>query len=266
MNRISAWIIALLLAMMAGAGTAAAALRTEVVEYRLGDETFSGYLAWDDAVEGKRPGVLVVHEWWGHNPYARRRAEMLAGLGYTAFALDMYGGGRLAEHPDEAKAFMSAVTSNMPAAEARFGKALEVLQRQDTVDPERVAAIGYCFGGGMVLHMARAGMDLDGVASFHGSLGTQSPAQPGSVKASVLVLNGAADPFVPPEQVQAFEQEMRAAGVDFTLVNYPGVKHSFTNPDADSFGKQFDMPLAYDAAADADSWEQLQAFLKKIFR
>lgn len=266
MNRISAWIIALLLAMMAGAGTAAAALRTEVVEYRIGDETFSGYLAWDDAVEGKRPGVLVVHEWWGHNPYARRRAEMLAGLGYTAFALDMYGGGRLAEHPDEAKAFMSAVTSNMPAAEARFGKALEVLQRQDTVDPERVAAIGYCFGGGMVLHMARAGMDLDGVASFHGSLGTQSPAQPGRVKASVLVLNGAADPFVPPEQVQAFEQEMQAAGVDFTLVNYPGVKHSFTNPDADRFGEQFDMPLAYDAGADADSWEQLQAFLKKIFR
>jgi dienelactone hydrolase len=265
MNRVSAWIISLLLAM-AWAGTAAAALRTEVVEYRLGDETFSGYLAWDDAVEGKRPGVLVVHEWWGHNPYARRRAEMLAGLGYTAFALDMYGGGRLAEHPDEAKAFMSAVTSNMPAAEARFSKALEVLQRQDTVDPERVAAIGYCFGGGMVLHMARAGMDLDGVASFHGSLGTQSPAQPGRVKASVLVLNGAADPFVPPEQVQAFEQEMQAAGVDFTLVNYPGVKHSFTNPDADRFGEQFDMPLAYDAAADADSWKQLQAFLKKIFR
>jgi dienelactone hydrolase len=265
MNRVSVWIIMLLLAM-AGPGTVAAALRTEVVEYRLGDETFSGYLAWDDAVEGRRPGVLVVHEWWGHNPYARRRAEMLAGLGYTAFALDMYGGGRLAEHPDEAKAFMSAVTANMPAAEARFGKALEVLQRQDTVDPERVAAIGYCFGGGMVLHMARAGMDLDGVASFHGSLGTQSPAQAGRVKASVLVLNGAADPFVPPEQVQAFEQEMQAADVDFTLVNYPGVKHSFTNPDADRFGKQFDMPLAYDAGADADSWEQLQAFLKRIFR
>ena len=144
---------------------------------------------------------------------------------------------------------MSAVTSNMPAAEARFSKALEVLQGQDTVDPERVAAIGYCFGGGMVLHMARAGMDLDGVASFHGSLGTQSPAQPGRVKASVLVLNGADDPLVPPEQVQAFEQEMQAAGVDYMLVNYPGVKHSFTNPDADSFGERFDMPLAYDAAA-----------------
>ena len=121
-------------------------------------------------------------------------------------------------------------------------------------------------GGGVVLEMARAGVDLDGVASFHGSLGTQSPAQPGRVKARVLVLNGAADPFVPPEQVQAFEQEMQAAGVDFTVVNYPGVKHSFTNPDADSFGKRFEMPLAYDAKADADSWERLQAFLKVVFQ
>jgi dienelactone hydrolase len=265
MNRASALIVLLVLAT-AGAGAAVAGLRTEVVEYRVGDDTFSGYLAWDDASAARRPGVLVVHEWWGHNPYARKRAEMLAGLGYTAFALDMYGSGKLADHPDDAKAFMTAVTSDMPAAEARFGKALELLRGQDTVDAQRIAAIGYCFGGGMVLHMARAGMDLDGVASFHGSLGTKTPAQPGRVKASVLVLNGAADPFVPPEQVQAFEQEMETAGVDFTLVNYPGVKHSFTNPDADSFGKQFDMPLAYDAKADADSWERLQVFLKTIFQ
>lgn len=265
MYRASGLIMLLFLAA-AGSAPAIAELRTEVIEYRLGDDTFSGYLAWDDASSARRPGVLVVHEWWGHNPYARKRAEMLAELGYTAFALDMYGSGKLADHPDDAKAFMTAVTSDMPAAEARFGKALEVLGRQETVDAERIAAIGYCFGGGMVLHMARAGMDLDGVASFHGSLGTQSPAQPGRVKASVLVLNGAADPFVPPEQVQAFEQEMQAAGVDFTVVNYPGVKHSFTNPDADSFGKRFDMPLAYDAKADADSWGRLQAFLEAVFQ
>jgi dienelactone hydrolase len=178
----------------------------------------------------------------------------------------MYGSGKLAEHPEDAKQFMTAVTSSMPVAEARFARAQEILRGHDTVDAERVAAIGYCFGGGMVLHMARAGMDLDGVASFHGSLGTQSPAQPGRVKASVLVLNGAADPFVPAEQVQAFEQEMQAAGVDYMLVNYPGVKHSFTNPDADSFGERFDMPLAYDADADADSWQRLQEFLERIFR
>ena len=265
MIRVTGLILLLVLAV-AGSGTAFAGLRTEVIEYRQGGDTFSGYLAWDDAIVGKRPGVLVVHEWWGHNPYARRRAEMLAGMGYTAFALDMYGSGKLAEHPDDAKSFMMAVTSDMATAEARFGKALEVLRGQATVDAQRIAAIGYCFGGGMVLHMARAGMDLDGVASFHGSLATESPAQRGRVKASVLVLNGAADPFVPPEQVQTFEQEMEAAGVDYTLVNYPGVKHSFTNPDADSFGKRFDMPLAYDATADADSWKRLQEFLKAIFR
>jgi dienelactone hydrolase len=265
MNRSSTLIMLLVLAA-AGSGTVVAGLRTEVIEYRMGDDSFSGYLAWDDAITARRPGVLVVHEWWGHNPYVRKRAEMLAGLGYTAFALDMYGSGKLADHPDDAKRFMTAVTSDMQAAEARFGRALEVLRQQDTVDAERIAAIGYCFGGGMVLHMARAGMDLDGVASFHGSLGTQSAAQPGRVKARVLVLTGAADPFVPPEQVQAFEQEMEAAGVDFTLVSYPDVKHSFTNPDADSFGKQFDMPLAYDAKADADSWQRLQVFLKAIFQ
>lgn len=258
--------ISILLLVAVSISPAQAALRTEVVDYKVGDETFTGYLAWDDAIAGKRPGVLVVHEWWGHNAYARKRAEMLAGLGYTAFALDMYGSGKLAGHPDDAKQFMMAVTSSMPAAEARFGKAMELLKQQDSVDAEHIAAIGYCFGGGMVLHMARAGMDLDGVASFHGSLGTQSPAQPGKVRASVLVLNGAADPFVPPEQVQAFEQEMQRAGVDFTLVNYPGVKHSFTNPEADSFGKRFDMPLAYDEKADHDSWERMQAFFKEIFR
>jgi dienelactone hydrolase len=264
MSRFTGLILSLVIAL-AGSGTALAGLRTEVIEYRLGDDTFSGYLAWDDAIEGPRPGVLVVHEWWGHNPYARKRAEMLAGMGYTAFALDMYGSGKLAEHPDDARSFMMAVTSDMATAEARFGRALEVLREQDTVDTQRIAAIGYCFGGGMVLHMARAGMDLDGVASFHGSLGTQTPAEPGRVKAGVLVLNGAADPFVPAEQVEAFEKEMQAAGVDYTLVNYPGVKHSFTNPDADSFGKRFDMPLAYDGGADADSWKRLQDFLTAIF-
>ena len=261
MGRLTGLILLLVLAST-GSGTALAGLRTEVIEYRLGDDTFSGYLAWDDASSARRPGVLVVHEWWGHNPYARKRAEMLAELGYTAFALDMYGSGKLADHPDDAKAFMTAVTSDMPAAEARFGKALEVLRRQETVDAERIAAIGYCFGGGMVLHMARAGMDLDGVASFHGSLGTQSPAQPGRVKASVLVLNGADDPLVPPEQVQAFEQEMQAAGVDYMLVNYPGVKHSFTNPGADSAGID---GLAYNAAADRRSWDSMQRFFSELF-
>jgi dienelactone hydrolase len=146
--------------------TAGAAVKTDEVSYLVGDKEFTGYLTYDDATESRRPGVLVVHEWWGHNAYARKRAEMLAELGYTAFALDMYGTGKLAEHPDDAKAFMQAVTANMPEAEKRFAMAKAVLQSHPTVDPDRVAAIGYCFGGGIVLHMARTGIDLDGVVSL----------------------------------------------------------------------------------------------------
>lgn len=245
--------------------TAAAAVKTDEVSYLVGDTEFTGYLTYDDAIEGKRPGVLVVHEWWGHNAYARKRAEMLAELGYTAFALDMYGTGKLAEHPDDAKSFMQAVTANMPEAEKRFAMAKAVLQSHPTVDPDQVAAIGYCFGGGIVLHMARTGIDLDGVVSFHGSLATQSPAQPGVVKARVLVFNGAADPFVPPEQVVAFKREMREAGAPLEFVDYEGVQHSFTNPGADAVGKKFDMPLVYDKQADQDSWQRTQAFFKEIF-
>lgn len=244
---------------------AAAALKTEEIVYRVGETQFTGYLAYDDAVEGRRPGVLVVHEWWGHNAYARKRADMLAKLGYTAFALDMYGTGKVADHPDDAKGFMQAVVGNMPEAEKRFDKAKSILQEQPTVDPDHIAAIGYCFGGGIVLHMARAGGDLDGVVSFHGSLGTQTPAEKGKVKARVLVFNGAADPFVPPEMVAAFKQEMEQAEVDYQLESYPGVRHSFTNSEADEFARRFEMPLAYDKHADQDSWQRTQAFFAEIF-
>jgi len=247
------------------AATAQAELKTQVIEYPVGDARMTGYLAYDDAISGPRPGVLVVHEWWGHNAYARKRAEMLAGLGYTALALDMYGDGKVADHPDNAMAFMQEVVKNLPEAERRFNAAREVLQSQPGVDRERIAALGYCFGGAMVLHMARVGTDLDGVISYHGSLGTQSPAKPGAVKARVLVFNGEADPMVPPEQVKAFEKEMAAANVNYELVSYSNVKHSFTNPDADAFGKQFGMPLEYNAQADASSWQRTQAFLKSVF-
>jgi dienelactone hydrolase len=261
MNRVSAFIFLLLFSLVANA-----AVKTEEVRYRVGDSEFTGYLAYDDAVSGKRPGVIVIHEWLGHNAYARKRAEMLAESGYTAFALDMYGSGKLADHPDDAKAFMQAVVSDMQQAEARFDEARSILQRHPSVDAEHIAAIGYCFGGGMVLHMARAGKDLDGVVSFHGSLGTQTPAEKDRVKARVLVFNGAADPFVPSEQVAAFEAEMEQAGVEYELENYAGVKHSFTNPDADSFAQRFDMPLAYDEKADKDSWQRTLAFFRDIFK
>ncbi|MCG6938067.1 MAG: dienelactone hydrolase family protein [Gammaproteobacteria bacterium] len=236
------------------------------VTYQAGGATLKGYLATDTAIAGKRPGVLVVHEWWGLNDYARKRARMLAELGYTALAVDMYGDGKTADHPDDAGKFAGEVRNNMPAAEARFRAAMELLRSQPSVDRDKIAAIGYCFGGGVVLEMARRGLDLKGVASFHGSLGTAEPAQPGKVKASVLVLNGDADPFTKPEQIAAFKQEMSAAGVDYKFIGYPGAKHSFTNPDADSFGKKFNLPLAYNAEADRQSWLELQNFFARIFR
>ncbi len=244
---------------------AVAEIHSEVVKYQIAGKPFQGYLSYDDSIAGKRPGVLVVHEWWGHNAYARKRADMLAKLGYTAFALDMYGTGKLAEHPDDAKKFMQATLANMKVAEARFNEARQLLQKRSIVDPQKIAAIGYCFGGGTVLHMARIGSDLAGVVSFHGSLTTKTPAEVGQVKTKMLVLNGVDDPFVTGEQIAAFKQEMQSAGADMEFVSYRDVKHSFTNPDADSYGKRFDMPLAYNAEADKDSWRRMEQFLKQVF-
>lgn len=243
-----------------------AEVQTQEITYKVGENEFTGYLAYDDAISGKRPGILVVHEWWGHNDYARKRAKMLAELGYTAFALDMYGSGKLAKHPNDAKQFMQAVMSNWFEVKKRFQAAHKILTDHASVDKDKTAAIGYCMGGGISLQMARFGVDLNGVVSFHGSLGTKTPAKPGQVKARILVFTGEADPFVPAKQVKAFEKEMKMAGVSFELKSYPGVKHSFTNPAADGFGERFNMPLAYDEAADKDSWQRMQAFFKEIFK
>lgn len=239
---------------------------TSEVSYEAGGVTMNGYLAHDPSVEGRRPGVLVVHEWWGHNDYARRRAEMLAELGYTALAVDMYGDGKTADHPDDAGAFAQQVAADMDAAEARFVAALDVLKNHPSTDPERVAAIGYCFGGGVVLAMARRGLDLDGVASFHGSVAPPpTPTPPGSIKARVLVLHGGADPFVPPDQLAGFRADMDQAGAPYEVVVYENVLHSFTNPAADSVGEKFGLPLKYDAGADEQSWARLQQFFREIF-
>ncbi len=256
-------LIALSFCMVAFA--AQAGIKTEEIKYQVGGTEFTGWLAYDDASAAKRPGIVVVHEWWGHNPYARKRAEMLAGLGYTALALDMYGSGKLAAHPKDATAFMMAVMKDFSVAKARFNAAHDLLKGHATVDAAKTAAIGYCMGGGIVLNMARAGADLAGVVSFHGSLGAKEKAMPGKVKAKMRVYNGAADPFVKPESITAFEAEMKAAGVNYQIKHYEGAKHSFTNPDADTFGTKFKMPLAYNKAADEDSWAGMQAFFKEIF-
>jgi len=256
----------LLLAGLGGVAPVDAAVQGREVVYQVDGSTFTGYLAWDDALSGPRPGVLVVHEWWGHNAYARHRAEMLAHLGYTAFALDMYGSGKLADHPDTAQKFMQAAMADPKRLQRRFVSAMRILQAQPDVESGNIAAIGYCMGGGIVLNMARAGLPLKAVAVFHGSLGTNTPAQAGAVKAEIAVFTGADDPYAPPETVVAFEREMKAAGVRYSLVSYPGAKHSFTNPDADGFAGRFGMPLAYDAAADADSWRRMKALLNRTLR
>jgi len=236
-----------------------ATVKTREIEYRQGETALQGFVAWDDAARGRRPGVLVVHEWWGLNEHARNQARRLAEAGYVGFALDMYGKGKVTTHPQDAQALVSEVTKDPAVLAARFNAALEQLKRDPHVDTTRIAAIGYCFGGAVVLGMARAGADLAAVVTFHGALATTSPAQPGKVKARVLVLAGGADPFVPPEQLEAFKREMQAAGARFEVTTYPGAKHGFTNPDAAKYG----MPqLAYDAAADRESW----AAMLKLFR
>jgi dienelactone hydrolase len=237
----------------------------EEVEYDVDGVKLTGYIAYDDSIDTPRPGVLVVHEWWGHNDYVRMRADMLAEMGYTAMALDMYGDGKTTTHPDDANKFMMEVFSNMEAGKKRFLAARDILESHPTTAADKTAAIGYCFGGNIVLQMARSGMDLDGVATFHGNLSTQSPAQPGAIKARLLVMHGADDPFVPAEQVEAFKSEMADAGADMTFIAYPGAVHAFTNPGADELGKANDLPLAYNESADKESWAELEKFLEEIF-
>lgn len=238
---------------------------TKEVTYESDGLTMKGLLAWDDAIEGERPGVLVVHEWWGHNDYARERAKMLAKLGYAAMAIDMFGDGKTADHPKDAGAFAGEAMKNLEVAKARFEAARSLLNEQPVTDSAKNAAIGYCFGGGVVLHMARLGVDLDGVVSFHGSLGAKQKAEAGEVDAKVLVCNGAADTFVSEEAIAAFKSEMEAAKVDFEFINYDGALHGFTNPGATAKGEKFGIPLAYEKAADEASWSKMQAFFGEIF-
>lgn len=245
----------------AATAPAVAAITTKEVTYSAGATQLNGFIAYPAGTD-KRPAVLVVHEWWGNNDYSRSRAKKLAEEGYVAFALDMYGGGKLAAHPDDAKKFATEVMSNLPEAKARFEAARALLAADPRVEPAKIAAIGYCFGGGVVLSMARAGEPLAAVASFHGMLGTAEPMKPGAYAGKIFVATGGADPFVPAEQVDAFKKEMDAAGAHYEVVVYPGAQHAFTNPEATATGQKFQMPLAYDAGADAASWTKLEELLK----
>ena len=255
-----------LVSAIAVSAWAGSSIKGKEVTYQSGGIVMKGYLAYDENIKGKRPGILVVHEWWGHNEYTRKRARMLADMGYAALAVDMYGDGKQAVHPDDAGKFVSEVMKNFDTAKARFTAAMDFLKTQPMVDPGEIAAIGYCFGGGVVLNMARQGIDLKGVVSFHGSLAAVKPAQLGAVKAKLLVLHGGDDKFSTAEQIDAFKREMKDAGADFQFITYPGAKHGFTNPDADTYARKFNLPLGYNAEADRKSWEELGRFLSLIFK
>jgi dienelactone hydrolase len=250
-------------AAAAGAG-AGAQVKTREIEYRQGDTPLHGFVAWNDAAQGKRPGVLVVHEWWGLNEHARNQAKRLAQSNYVAFALDLYGNGKVADpaHPKDAQSFMTEAGKDPAAVAARFNAALDLLKRDPHVDPEKIAAIGYCFGGGVVLNMARAGADLDAVVSFHGALNPTTTAPKGTIKPRILVLTGADDPMVTASVLDSFKKEMDAAGARYQVISYPGARHAFTNPDAGKAGMD---ALAYNADADRKSWAEMLKLFSSVF-
>lgn len=241
---------------------ALAGIKAEVVEYKHGDILLEGYLVYDDGILEKRPGVLVVHEWTGLGEYAKRRAEQLARLGYVAFAVDMYGKGIRPTNPKDAEAQATIYRSDRQLMRDRVKAGLWALMQNKFTDPNRMAAIGYCFGGGTVLELARSGAPVTGVVSFHGNLDTPNPNDARGIKAKVLVLHGASDPYVPSAQVDAFEKEMTEAGVDWQLISYGGVVHSFTNPEA---GKDKSKGVAYDSVADQRSFAAMKQFFTEIF-
>lgn len=239
-----------------------AALRTETVEYKQGDTVLEGYLAYDDSVKGKVPGVLIVHEWTGLGPYVKKRAEQIAGLGYVGFAVDIYGKGVRPKDSKEAAAQAAIYRGDRALMRARAQAGLDQLKKYKFVDPARIAAIGYCFGGGTALELARSGADIAGAVSFHGNLDTPRPEDAKNIKAKILVCHGADDPYVNAEQVAGFQNEMRAGGVDWQMNIYGNAVHSFTNPDS---GNDSSAGAAYNKEADRRSWEAMKSFFKEIF-
>jgi len=236
------------------AASAHATVREEPITYQDGETTMKGFVVFDEAIQGKRPGIIMVHEWWGITKHVHNEAQKFAEQGYTAFIADMYGDAKTADNPKDAGALSSSVMKDSKVMQARFNAARTQLAKHSSVDPTRIGAVGYCFGGAVVLNMARSGADLAAVAGFHASLGlnTQAPA-PGTVKAKILVLNGADDPFVKREQYEAFKKDLDTAKADYRIIEYPGAVHAFTNPEATELGEKFNLPLRYDAQVDREA-------------
>jgi dienelactone hydrolase len=242
--------------------SASAQIHTETVTYKIGNDDFEGYLAYDESIQGTRPGVLVFHEWTGPQAYERTRAEQLAKLGYVAFVPDIYGQGVRPTTPETAGAEAGKYRGNRPLMRDRARAGLDQLKSNKLVDPGRIAAIGYCFGGTVALELARSGADIAGVVSFHGNPDTPDPDNTQNIKAKILLLHGAADPFVSKEALAKFEDEMHKASVDWRMIKYGGAVHGFTNPKND---KDPSDGLAYDESADRRSWQDMQQFFNEIF-
>jgi dienelactone hydrolase len=233
---------------------AQAAVKEEAVTYHDGSTTLKGFIVYDDAAGAKRPGIVMVPEWWGITKHVHDEGKSFAQQGYTVFLADMYGDGKTVDNPSDAGSLANALMQAPGAMESRFNAAKAQLSRHPSVEPSRIGAVGYCLGGAVVLNMARVGSDLGAVAGFHASLGLNTPAPtPGMVKAKILVLNGADDPFIKKEEYVAFEKDLDAAKADYKVIQYPGAVHSFTNPEATALGKKFNLPMRYDEKADKEA-------------
>lgn len=237
-------------------------IKEEAVTYSANGTTLKGYVAYDEKKAGSRPVVLVVPEWWGMTDYPRMRAKKLAELGYFAMAVDMYGDGKVAENPKDAQDFATPLYTNPAMAKVRLDAALAKARTFAQADSTQTVAIGYCFGGSMVINYAKMGAPVAGVVSFHGGLQTVPPQK--GTKAQFLICHGAADSFVPQPQVDAFKKSMDSAGIAYSFKVYEGATHAFTNPDATANGKKFNMPIQYNGAADTASWNDMNAFFARI--
>ena len=240
-------------------------IQTEYKHYFVDNKEFKGYLAWNDSLSTARPGVLVFPEWWGLNSYIKKRTEQVAELGYLAFGVDMYGVGKTVDNPEEAELLMNEVLAEKQTIKTRVVGAYNVLKESPLSDSKRIGAIGYCFGGALVLNMARMGMDLRAVVSFHGALDSFFSPSKGDIKAKVLVCHGEADKFISKEAVEQFKSEMDIAGADYEFISYQGAFHGFSNPVADERGRKFNIPLAYNESADRNSWKSMQDLFENNF-
>jgi dienelactone hydrolase len=263
--RVSIWAVIALLFFVLSGNAQKPAVVTKEVTYKATGTTMKGYLAYPGGNTKKRPGIIVVPEWWGLNDYAKMRAHMLADLGYAAMAIDMYGGGKVATTADQAGQLSGSVLKNPELLKARFAAALRELASQPVVDTSKIGAIGYCFGGTVAIDAALMKFPLDAVVSFHGSLGGIITPPPGNVDTKILVCNGASDPVNPPNVVDAFKSKMDDTGVDYRFIDYPGAKHAFTNPANDPAMQGASSPYAYNKAADEKSWKDMQEFLSGVF-